>query len=310
MSAWDELEVEARDAFAGEGRFPLPAYSEYMPSPHVVVKPYAARRADRAATVTASDGDAMDVTEEEQAHELAPGLGKIAGHVLAELERLVDGKPHDLSRTLLAENAAWPRALTESAPARRAAGEPIVIALSLALSRTQDDKGNVRWTLFGVSHDGPGAAFWRSFADDDREAFARFVGWAAGGAPLDRVRILAEPSELPAFARALRLEARRLARWRRDAGDLPSVRGAAAGGAAGVPRRQAAPRPPPRGPDLLRARRATAGSPRRCRAPHRFRCCISSRTSPTATRSGSRNPAGSTSSTTRTRRAPSTATTW
>jgi hypothetical protein len=206
MTAWDELEAEARDAFAGDGRFPLPAYSEYMPSPYVVVKPYAARRADGAATLGASDGDAMDVTEEEQAHEIAPGLGKIAGHLLAELERLVDGRPHDFSRTLLGENAAWPRALAESAPARRAAGEPIVIALSLALSRTQDDKGNVRWTLFGVSHDGPGAAFWRSFADDDRELFARFVGWA-NPAPLDRVRILADPSELPAFARALRLEA-------------------------------------------------------------------------------------------------------
>jgi hypothetical protein len=210
VGAWDEIEREARDAFVGDGRFPLPAYSEYMPSPYVVLKPYAARRADGAATVGASDGDAMDVTEQEQAHEIAPGLGKIAGHLLAELERLINGKPHDFSRTLLGDNAAWPRALADSAAARHAAGEAVTVALSLALSRTQDDKGNVRWTLFGVSHDGPGAAFWRSFRDDDRDLFARFVAWAqagqpvaAGGAPLDRVRILAEPSELPAFARAL-----------------------------------------------------------------------------------------------------------
>jgi hypothetical protein len=212
VSAWDEIEAEARGAFAGNGRFPLPAYSEYMPSPYVVVKPYGARRADGAATIRASDGDAMDVTEMEQAHELGPGLGKIAGHLLAELGRLVSGKPHDFSRTLLDQNAAWPRALAESAPALRGAGEPIVVALSLALSRTQDDKGTVRWTLFGVSHDGPGPALWRSFRDDDHELFARFVGWAradkaaAGPAPLERVRVLAEPSELPAFARALRLE--------------------------------------------------------------------------------------------------------
>jgi hypothetical protein len=216
VSGWDEIEAEARDVFVGDARFPLPAYSEYMPSPYVVVKPYAARRADRAATFAASDGDALDVTEEEQARELAPGLATIAGHLLAELDRLVRGQPHDFSRTLLGENAAWPRALADAAPARRAAGEPILVALSLALSRTQDDKGNVRWTLFGTSHDGPGAAFWRSFRDDDRELFARFVGWAqadrpaAGAAPLDRVRVLAEPSELiaelPAFARALRLQ--------------------------------------------------------------------------------------------------------
>jgi hypothetical protein len=154
----------------------------------------------------------MDVTEDEQANELAPGLGKIAGHLLAELERLLTGKPHGFSHTLLGENAAWPRALAESAPARRAAGEPIVVALSLALSRTQDDKGTTRWTLFGVSHDGPGEAFWRSFGDDDHELFARFVGFAqarkpaAGATSLDRVRVFADPSELPAFARALRLE--------------------------------------------------------------------------------------------------------
>ena len=207
MTPWEQLEVEARDAFAGEGRFPLPAYSEYMPAPYVVLKPYDGRRAAGAASVGASGDAAMDVTEHEQAHELGPGLTKVAGHLLTELDRLVRGTPHEFSRTLLEDNSAWPRALAESAPARRAAGEPLVVALSLSLSRTQDDKGNVRWTLFGVSHDGPGAAFWRSFADDDRARFARFVGWAAEVAPgLDGVRIVADAGELPAFARALRLE--------------------------------------------------------------------------------------------------------
>ena len=162
---WDEIEAEARDAFAGEGRFPLPAYSEFMPSPYVVLKPYAGRRADGACTVGASDEAAMDVTEHEQAHELTPGLAKIAAHLLTELDRLVRGAPHEFSRTLLEDNPAWPSALAASAPGRRTAGEPLVIALALCLSRTEDDKGNSRWTLFGVSHDGPGAAFWRSFAD-------------------------------------------------------------------------------------------------------------------------------------------------
>jgi hypothetical protein len=212
VTPWQEIEAEAGEAFVGEGRFPLPAYSEYMPSPYLVVKPYAPRRAAGACTLRASGDDAMDVTEEEQAREIAPGLGKIAGRVLTELERLVHGKPHDFSHTLLGDNAAWPRALAEAAPARRAASEPIVIALALCLSRTQDDKGNVRWTLFGTSHDGPAAAFWRSFADEDRDGFARFVAWAnqaapGGKAPLDGVRIVAEASEpLPTFGRRLRLE--------------------------------------------------------------------------------------------------------
>ena len=215
MTPWEQLEAEARDAFVGEGRFPLPAYSEYMPSPYVVLKPYGGGRAAGASTVGASSDDAMDITEHEQAHELGPGLAKIASHLLTELDRLVRGTPHEFSRTLLDENPAWPRALAESAPARRAAGEPVVIALALALSRTEDDKGNSRWTLFGVSHDGPGAAFWRSFTgqdpDGDRARFAGFVAWATQGAsrtgaPLDGVRIVADDAELPAFARRLRLE--------------------------------------------------------------------------------------------------------
>jgi hypothetical protein len=38
-----------------------------------------------------------------------------------------------------------------------------VLLLPLSLSRTQDDKGRVRWTLFGNSEQGPGRPFWRSF---------------------------------------------------------------------------------------------------------------------------------------------------
>src|SRR5450755_1397269 len=179
-----------------------------MPSPYVVLKPYAPRRAAGACTIGANDDAAMDVTEHEQAHQLAPGLAKVGAHLLTELDRLVRGTPHEFSRTLLEDNPAWPSALAVSAPGRRAAGEPLVIALALCLSRTEDDKGNSRWTLFGVSHDGPGAAFWRSFADDDRARFARFVAWAKQRAPgpearLDGVRIIADAPALPLFAREL-----------------------------------------------------------------------------------------------------------
>ena len=219
---WDEIEAEARDAFAGEGGFPLPAYSEYMPAPWVGVKPYAPALAAEACTA-AYGGDTLDVTEYEQIeHEF--GLAHVGLRVVRELDALLAGKPHELSTSLLAGNPAWPEALAASAGARRAAGEPIILALSLALSRTQDDKGNVRWTLFGVSHDGAGPGFWRSFSDSDRDAFAAFVGWASGSASgqarieemrvlgwgsgptsLDGVRVLAEAGEVPAFARELLL---------------------------------------------------------------------------------------------------------
>ena len=113
--AWDALEAEAHAAYAGEGRFILPAYSEFMPPPYVVVKPYQPRRAARPSTASAGDGTSIDVTEYEQAHELGPGLMRIARHVLTEVGRLINRAPHGLSHTLLADNPAWPPELAAAA---------------------------------------------------------------------------------------------------------------------------------------------------------------------------------------------------
>jgi hypothetical protein len=41
--------------------------------------------------------------------------------------------------------------------------ERYVTFMPLAFSRTQDDKGRVRWTFFGSSEQGPDRAFWKSF---------------------------------------------------------------------------------------------------------------------------------------------------
>ena len=41
--------------------------------------------------------------------------------------------------------------------------ERYVLLAPLALSKTQDDKGRVRWTLFGGSEQGPARAFWKGF---------------------------------------------------------------------------------------------------------------------------------------------------
>ena len=37
-----------------------------------------------------------------------------------------------------------------------------MVLLPLALTKTQDDKGRVRWTVFGSSELGPERAFWQS----------------------------------------------------------------------------------------------------------------------------------------------------
>ena len=152
IMTWGELEAEAQHAF---DHFALRAYSEFMPPPYVGLKPYTPSRAAGAATFGASADDALDIDEYEQAHDLEPGLDRIADHLVRELAKLVRGEAHALSKTLLAGNPAWPDELVRAAHDKKLAHDPVIVIANLALSRTQDDKGNDRWTLFGASHDGP-----------------------------------------------------------------------------------------------------------------------------------------------------------
>src|ERR1700733_7941013 len=173
MTPWQLIEAEVVDAYRGEGRCPIRAYPEFRPPPYVGIKPYAPTRAASAATNTASGDDAIDIDEYEQAQQLEPGIDHVASRLVEVLGKLVRGQPHGLSRTLLADNPAWPAELADAAqrgrlrhhPIVAAAGgalghDPIGAACAIALSRSQDDKGNDRWTLFGASHDGAAAAFW------------------------------------------------------------------------------------------------------------------------------------------------------
>src|SRR4029077_8347657 len=100
---------------------------------------------------------------------------RIGEHLVTELGRLVRGEKHALSRSMLDGNPAWPAELTAAAHAGKLAPDPLVVICSVALSRTQDDKGNDRWTLFGGSHDGASAAFWHGL---DEARLAALLGWA------------------------------------------------------------------------------------------------------------------------------------
>jgi len=168
----ERIEAEARAGWRG-CRFPLRAYSEWMPPPYVGTKPYAPWQRP----VVATHG--LEVDEYEQAHDLVPGLDYIAAQVVADLARLVRGEPHGLSRTLLTGNAAWPDELAAAARAGQLRSERVIVIAPLALARTQDDKGNQRWTLFGVSHEGAGLPFWRTASAEQVDALVR---WAGGGA--------------------------------------------------------------------------------------------------------------------------------
>lgn len=205
-AAWSRIESEARQAFLGQGRFPVPAYSEFMPPPFVGIKPFTASDpASAPGSTIVCDERGLAIDEYEQEHELRPGLIKIANHLVNELAKLASGATHEFSRTLLDGNPAWPEALVAAAREGHYPRRPFFVMQTLALSLTQDDKGNVLWTLFGASHEPASVVFWRGFADTDEDRFLRLIAWASGDRPppRDGLRVLGAAAELPGFARAL-----------------------------------------------------------------------------------------------------------
>ena len=147
--------------FSGEGRHPIAAYSEFMPPPRVGLAPYGPvdpllfdERDPWGWRVTRVRGGVRAG---------ARASDKLAEHLLGSLAAAGAGAPgarHPESlpdrQSVLARGAC-------RTSAGRLAHERCVLLMPLALSRTQDDKGRVRWTLFGVSEQGPARAFWQSF---------------------------------------------------------------------------------------------------------------------------------------------------
>jgi hypothetical protein len=145
--------------FRGEGSYRIDAYSEFVPPPRLGPKPYGGTGLN-----PQPDGDphGWAVTEHEEAFELRPGLEGLARRAVGALCHLGRGEAaHGIARGKLLDNPYWPPELAEAAG--KLGHERYVVLLPLALSRTQDDKGRVRWTLFGGSEQGPAAAFWKGF---------------------------------------------------------------------------------------------------------------------------------------------------
>jgi hypothetical protein len=169
------------------GAHPIPAYSEFMPPPPVGRRAYGGS-ADPV-LFQAEDPFGWHVTEYEQAFELAPGLAHLATEILRALQRLGRRRGgHGIGRAKLYGNPFWPEPLlTAGAPPH----ERYLALLPLALSRTQDDKGRVRWTLFGASEQGPARPFWQGFFTApgqeapvaDALAFCRRLVSAVAGEP-------------------------------------------------------------------------------------------------------------------------------
>ncbi len=159
-TGWKYL-LEDYPWFDGEGRFPLPAYSEFTPPPRLGRAPYGAWDD----VFSENDPHGWRVSEAEQEFEFKSGIKNISKQILEQIVELGEGKPaHHIAghqRRNLADNPFWPDELAEHAGRLR--HERYVILLPLAFSKTQDDQGRVRWTFFGGSEQGPERAFWRSF---------------------------------------------------------------------------------------------------------------------------------------------------
>jgi hypothetical protein len=155
-SGWERLFAEPDGRTAAT---PIAAYSEFMPPPRVGGP---GRGEGGPSPFDEGDPWGWHVAEREEADELQPGLEQVAHQVVGALARLVRGEPaHGLSRSKLKDNPYWPPELAGRAGSL--GHERLACVLPLALAKTQDDKGRVRWTLFGGSEQGPARPFWRSF---------------------------------------------------------------------------------------------------------------------------------------------------
>jgi hypothetical protein len=207
-SGWKQL-LAGAPWFRGEGKHPIVAYSEYIPPPRLAVKPYS-----KTVTTAFDQNDpwGWQVTEFEEAFEFRPGMEHLAQQIVKAFAHLGRGEPsHGIAHGKLMDNPYWPAELAEQAG--KLSHERYVVLLPLAFSRTQDDKGRLRWTLFGASEQGPAKAFWKSFftaprretSEDQGPGFFRRLLTTVYGEPAERLtdlrgvgfRILAQGSDVP-----------------------------------------------------------------------------------------------------------------
>ena len=164
---WQKL-LRGYPWFSGKGRYPIPAYSEFMPPPRLGQTPYGDVYISQ---FVKDDPFGWYISEVEEEFELQPGLSNLANQIVKQIVELGQGKPAysiagQAGRNLV-DNPYWPPELTTMAG--KLPHERYVVFLPLTLSRTQDDKGRIRWTFFGSSEQGPERAFWQSFYSSPKE---------------------------------------------------------------------------------------------------------------------------------------------
>ena len=168
--------------FKGESRYPLPAYSEFMPALKTGMNPVTGEIYPW--VFDPEDPYGWTIPEIEEEYQLRPGLEKAGRQVPEHIIQLGKGSlPVHLAghnRRNLTDNLFWPPELALHPDHLKQ--ERYVCFQPLALSKTKDDKGRVCWTLFGASEQGPEKAFWKSFYESpETEAgesrFLKLMQW-------------------------------------------------------------------------------------------------------------------------------------
>src|SRR5208282_4242137 len=96
----------------GEDRFPIPAYSEFMPPPRIGQKPYGSLEADT--LFSHDDPWGWKIRTHEREQEFAPGLDAIARQLIESVTALATGQgAHRIGHYHLTDNLYWPKALAE-----------------------------------------------------------------------------------------------------------------------------------------------------------------------------------------------------
>lgn len=202
--------------FNCEGCYPITAYSEFMPSPRLGRKPLG--EIDH--TIFSDDDPfGWNITEMEEEYELAPGIHNTGLAIMESLVKLGGGLKehyiHGHDGENLRENPYWPVELANAAG--KLDHERFVTLLPLMLSRAQDDKGRIIWSLYGSSILDPETAFWKNFyispekeIPEDRALsfFTRLLSGAYGEKCTDNVslynsgfRILSTLGKLPGWTK-------------------------------------------------------------------------------------------------------------
>ena len=160
-SGWQKM-MDGFPWFNCDGCYPITAYSEFMPSPLVGCKPLG--EIDRS-VLSDDDPYGWRITEAEEKYELSPGIVHSGIQIMTNIIKLGKGLPehfiHGHGGQNIKDNPYWPPELASKAGSLN--HERYVTLLPLMLSRTQDDKGRVIWSLFGNSVHEPEQAFWKSF---------------------------------------------------------------------------------------------------------------------------------------------------